>query len=146
MAQLCQIYVYRASTLITFFRPRPLAHKPAFPCLTDLAIWMPIPSKTILKVAHYRALPHPPSPNDAACNRRPQVAHLICMGKVSIFDEQYRVVAIEGDRLLIRGILSGDVLAIVNPEPETPLTHHEYPLGKLIALTDPSAAPLNDWN
>jgi len=68
------------------------------------------------------------------------------MGKPSIFDEQYRVVAIEGDRLLIRGILSGDVLAIVNPEPETPLTHHDYPPGKLIALTDPSAAPPNDLN
>jgi hypothetical protein len=61
----------------------------------------------------------------------------------SIFDEKYRVVAIEGDRLFIRGILSGEVLAIVNPEPETPLTQDDYPLGKLIALTDPSAAPLN---
>ncbi len=62
---------------------------------------------------------------------------------MTIFDEKYRVVAIESDRLVIRGILSGDVLAIVNPEPETPLTPEEYPLGKLIALTDPSAAPLN---
>jgi hypothetical protein len=61
----------------------------------------------------------------------------------SIFDEQYRVVAIEGDCLVIRGILSGDVLTIVNPEPETPLTPEDYPPGKLIALTDPSAAPLN---
>ncbi len=63
--------------------------------------------------------------------------------RMSIFDEQYRVVAIEGDRLVIRGILSGDVLTIVNPEPETPLTQEDYPLGKLIALTDPSATPLN---
>jgi hypothetical protein len=62
---------------------------------------------------------------------------------MSIFDEQYRVVAIEGDRLFIRGILSGDVLTIVNPEPETPLTQEDYPLGKLIALTDPSATTLN---
>ena len=62
---------------------------------------------------------------------------------MSIFDEQYRVVAVEGDRLFIRGILTGDVLAIVNPEPESPLTPEDYPLGKLIALTDPSAAPLN---
>lgn len=62
---------------------------------------------------------------------------------MSIFDEQYRVVAIEGDRLVIRGILSGDVLTIVNPEPETPLTPQDYPPGKLIALTDPSATPLN---
>ncbi|MGA8763376.1 MAG: hypothetical protein WB562_10970 [Candidatus Sulfotelmatobacter sp.] len=61
----------------------------------------------------------------------------------SIFDEQYRVVAIEGDRLLVRGILSGEVLAIINPEPEIPLSHKDYPPGKLISLTDPSAAPLN---
>lgn len=62
---------------------------------------------------------------------------------MSIFDEQYRVVAIESDRLLIRGILSGKVLTIINPEPETPLSQEDYPLGKLIALTDPSTAPLN---
>ncbi len=68
------------------------------------------------------------------------------MSRRSIFDEQYRVVAIEGDRLWIRGILSGNVIAIINPEIETPLTHDDYPLGKLIALTDPSTAPLNDWN
>jgi hypothetical protein len=61
----------------------------------------------------------------------------------SIFNEQYRVVAIEGDHLVIRGVLSGDVLTIVNPEPGTPLTEKEYPPGKLIALTDPSAAPHN---
>ena len=62
---------------------------------------------------------------------------------MSIFDEQYRVVAIAGDSLVIRGILSGEVLTIVNPEPGTPLTPEEYPPGKLIALTDPSEAPLN---
>jgi hypothetical protein len=62
---------------------------------------------------------------------------------MSIFDEQYRVVAIEGDRLVIRGILSGEVLTIVNPEPETPLTPEDYPPGKLIALSDPSQTPLN---
>jgi hypothetical protein len=61
----------------------------------------------------------------------------------SIFEEQYRVVSIEGDRLVIRGILSGDVLTIINPEPGTPLTQKEYPVGKLIALTDPSQTPLN---
>ena len=37
--------------------------------------------------------------------------------RTSIFDEKYRVVAIEGDRLLIRGTLSGAVLTILNPEP-----------------------------
>jgi hypothetical protein len=65
---------------------------------------------------------------------------------MSIFDQQYRVVAIEADRLVIRGVLSGEVLTIVNPEPETPLTQQEYPVGKLIALTDPSAEPLNQSN
>jgi hypothetical protein len=63
--------------------------------------------------------------------------------EMSIFDEQYRVVAVESDRLLVRGILSGDVLTIVNSGPETPLTPENYPPGKLIALTDPSTAPLN---
>jgi hypothetical protein len=69
------------------------------------------------------------------------------MGKrLSIFDQQYRVVAIEGDRLFIRGILSGEVLEILNPEPEAPLAPEDFPLGKLIALSDPSAAPANDLN
>ena len=63
--------------------------------------------------------------------------------ETSIFEEQYRVVAVESDRLLLRGILSGKVLTIINPEPETPLTQEDYPPGKLIALTDLSAAPLN---
>jgi hypothetical protein len=61
----------------------------------------------------------------------------------SIFEEQYRVVAVESDRLLVRGVLSGEVLTIVNPEAETPLTREDYPPGKLIALTEPSTAPLN---
>ena len=64
----------------------------------------------------------------------------------SIFDEKYRVVAIQGDQLVIRGVVSGAVLTIVNPEPATPLTIEDYPPGKLIALTDPSAAPLNSLN
>jgi hypothetical protein len=63
--------------------------------------------------------------------------------RMSIFDERYRVVSIQADRLVIKGILSGHVLTIVNPEPETPLTREDYPVGKLIALSDPSAAPLN---
>jgi hypothetical protein len=66
------------------------------------------------------------------------------MGRsLSIFDEQYRVVAIEGDRLFIRGILSGEVIAILNPEPETPLSTTDFPTGKLIALSNPAADPLN---
>lgn len=61
----------------------------------------------------------------------------------SIFDQKYRVVAVEGDRLLVRGVVNGEVLTIVNPQPGTPLSPEEYPPGKLIALTDPSTSPLN---
>jgi hypothetical protein len=61
----------------------------------------------------------------------------------SIFDQQYRVVKVEGDRLLVRGVVNGEVLTIVNPEPQTPLTPEEYPPGKLIELTDPSSARPN---
>jgi hypothetical protein len=61
----------------------------------------------------------------------------------SIFREKYRVVSVESDRLLVRGIQSGEVLTIVNPQPGTPLTQEEYPPGKLIALSDPSAEPAN---
>jgi hypothetical protein len=63
--------------------------------------------------------------------------------KTTIFDEQYRVIAIEADSLVIRGILSGNVLTILNPAPAAPLNREDYPLGKLIALSDPSAALSN---
>src|ERR1019366_8664783 len=63
--------------------------------------------------------------------------------KGAIFEEKYRVVAVESQRLTIRGVRSGKVLTIVNPDPDTPLTPAEYPPGKLIALSDPSAAPGN---
>jgi hypothetical protein len=59
------------------------------------------------------------------------------------FDEHYRVVAVEGQSLTIRGVRTGKVLTIRNPDPSTPLTPAEYPPGKLIALSDPSAAPKN---
>ena len=61
----------------------------------------------------------------------------------SIFDQHYRVVAVESDRLLVRGIVNGEVLAILNPEPDVPLSHEDFQLGKLIALTDPSAVLLD---
>lgn len=59
---------------------------------------------------------------------------------MSIFDEKYRVVNIEGDRLVVRGVQSGEILTIVNPQPEVPLSQVDYPVGKLIAITDPSNA------
>ena len=60
-----------------------------------------------------------------------------------IFDEKYRVVAVESQSLTIRGVSTGEVLTIINPDPDTPLTPAEYPPGKLIALSDPSAVPGN---
>jgi len=62
---------------------------------------------------------------------------------MAIFDEKYRVVAVESQSLTIRGVRSGEVLTIINPDPNTPLTPAEFPPGKLIALSDPSTAPLN---
>jgi hypothetical protein len=63
--------------------------------------------------------------------------------RVAIFDEKYRVVAVESQSLTIRGVRSGEVLTIINPDPETPLTTAEYPPGKLIALSDPSTSVQN---
>jgi len=59
---------------------------------------------------------------------------------MSVFDEKYRVVGVEADRLLVRGVHSGDVLTILNSEPEIPISAEDYPVGKLIALTDPANA------
>jgi hypothetical protein len=60
-----------------------------------------------------------------------------------LFDEKYRVVAVESERLTIQGVRSGRVLTIVNENPGAPLTQADYPLGKLIALSDPGASPAN---
>ena len=60
-----------------------------------------------------------------------------------IFDEKYRVIAVESQCLTIQGVRSGKVLTIMNPDPETPLSAADYPPGKLIALSDPGAVPLN---
>jgi hypothetical protein len=57
---------------------------------------------------------------------------------MSIFDEKYRVVGVESDRLMVRGVHTGDLLTIINPEPSTPLSQADYPVGRLIALSDPS--------
>lgn len=61
---------------------------------------------------------------------------------MGIFDEKYRVVAVESQRLTIQGLVSGEILTIVNAEPEVPFTTN-YPLGKLIALSDPCTRPVN---
>jgi len=60
-----------------------------------------------------------------------------------IFDEEYRVVAVESQRLTIQGVRSGEVLTIVTQNPDVPLTAAEYPPGRLISLSDPSSRPVN---
>jgi len=55
-----------------------------------------------------------------------------------IFDEEYRVLAVESQRLTIQGVRSGEVLTIKTENPDAPLTAAEYPPGQLIALRDPS--------
>ena len=62
---------------------------------------------------------------------------------MAIFDETYRVIAVESQALTIQGNVSGEVLTITNPEPEIPFTAEEYPVGQLIGLTDPSESAAN---
>ena len=59
-----------------------------------------------------------------------------------IFDEEYRVVAVEDHALTIQGVRSGRVLTIVNQTPVA-LTAADYPPGGLIALSDPLNRPVN---
>ena len=63
--------------------------------------------------------------------------------QMAIFDETYRVVAVESQRLTIQGMVSGEIMTIVNTAPESPLRQEDYPLGQLIALSDPSAGAHN---
>jgi len=60
-----------------------------------------------------------------------------------IFDEEYRVLAVESQSLTIQGVRSGQVLTIVTENLEEPLTPADYPPGKLISLSDPSRRPVN---
>ena len=61
---------------------------------------------------------------------------------MTIFDEQYEVVAVESLRLVIRGILSGNVL-IIKATPEFPLRQEAFPVGQLITLSDPATGAPN---
>ena len=59
---------------------------------------------------------------------------------MALFDETYRVIAVDSQSLTVRGTMSGEIVTIVNTNPELPLSETEYPLGQLIALSDPSAS------
>lgn len=56
---------------------------------------------------------------------------------MAIFDENYRVVAVEGQSLTVRGVVSGEVL-VIRTGPDTPLSEEDYPPGRLISLSDPT--------
>ena len=60
---------------------------------------------------------------------------------MALFDENYRVVAVDEQHLVIQGVDSGELLTIVNDDPDTPIPQENYPPGQLIALTDPSERP-----
>ena len=60
---------------------------------------------------------------------------------MTTFNDEYRVVSVESQRLVVRGVRSGELLTIVNSQPEIPLRAEDYPPGGLIALTDMSRAP-----
>jgi len=53
------------------------------------------------------------------------------------------VIAVEAERLIIKGIITGTVLTIVNSDACIPLTSEEYPLGKLVVLSEPCASAPN---
>jgi hypothetical protein len=56
---------------------------------------------------------------------------------MTIFDEKYRVVAVESDCLIIKGVMSGNVFAI-KTEPDCVLSEGAFLPGKLLVLSDPS--------
>ena len=57
----------------------------------------------------------------------------------ALFHENYRVVAVEAQRLTLRGERSGTIVTVNNADPELPLSEAVYPPGQLIALSDPVA-------
>jgi hypothetical protein len=70
---------------------------------------------------------------------RIKTEHLIAIMQepMAIFEENYRVVAVDEQHLVIKGVVTGELLTIVNPDPSTPISQEDYPPGQLIALTDP---------
>jgi hypothetical protein len=62
---------------------------------------------------------------------------------MAIFDETYRVIAVESQSLIVQGNVTGEVLTIVNTDPEIPIREEDYPVGQLIALSDPTTPGVN---
>lgn len=61
----------------------------------------------------------------------------------AIFDDTYRVIAVDEGSLTIRGLRSGETLTIVTPDAGSRFSASEYPPGLLIALSDPLTTPVN---
>ena len=66
------------------------------------------------------------------------------MNQNEIFEELYRVLAVESQSLTVQGIHSGKVLTIKNHDVENPVTATNYPPGTLIRLSDPSLSKLGE--
>jgi hypothetical protein len=65
------------------------------------------------------------------------------MSQDAIFNEPYRVIAVDDQSLILRGIHSGEMLTIHHAGPEAPISQEDFPVGKLVALSDPSSGPAN---
>lgn len=70
-------------------------------------------------------------------------AHLISMDQPTIFNEKYRVIAVDDQSLILRGIHSGELLTINHVGSDVPLSQAEFAVGQLVALNDPSSGPVN---
>lgn len=62
---------------------------------------------------------------------------------MGIFEETYTVVSVEEQRLVLRGVQSGDVLTITNADPKMPLLAEDYPIGQKIKLSEPASSSVN---
>ena len=65
------------------------------------------------------------------------------MSETAIFEQKYRVIAVDDQNLVLRGVRTGDVLTIRNADGAAPLSEEDYPPGKLIALNNPSDEDAN---
>lgn len=61
----------------------------------------------------------------------------------ALFDETYRVVAVDEATLTIQGVRSGETLTIVSRDAGIGFSAREYPPGQLIELSDPLNQPVN---
>ena len=60
-----------------------------------------------------------------------------------LFNEPYRVLAVDDEDLIVRGVHSGEVLTIRHAESGMPISKDQYPVGGLLRLEDPGATPEN---